>query len=113
VLVNDIPYELVPGDSKGALLRVQPNVEPLEVVEGFFYVRDEVVTLSRFCDDVIDIDLKVAPCLLLEADLHTPLVCSPRILQPKRHLHIAEATKRSDECGGGLLCLYEGYLVII
>jgi hypothetical protein len=35
-LSDDVPQELTPGDFKCAFLRVQLNVEPSEVVEGFF-----------------------------------------------------------------------------
>jgi hypothetical protein len=69
VLGDDVPRKLAPGDSKGAFLRVQPNVEP-----------SKAVTLSRICNDVIDIDLKVAPSLLCETNMHTTLVCRPRVL---------------------------------
>jgi hypothetical protein len=66
----------------------------------------------RFSHDVVDIDLEVAPYLLFEAKLHTPLVCCPHILQSEWHFHIAKTTERSDKRGGGLVCLGEGYLVI-
>jgi hypothetical protein len=35
-LGDDVPQELAPGDSEGAFLWVQHNVEPPEVVEFFF-----------------------------------------------------------------------------
>jgi hypothetical protein len=35
-LGDDVPQELCPGDPEGAFLWVQLNVEPSEVVEGFF-----------------------------------------------------------------------------
>jgi hypothetical protein len=50
--------------------------------------------------------------LPFEAELHTPLVCSPRILQSERHFHGAITAVRGDERDGGLVCLGEGYLVI-
>jgi hypothetical protein len=34
-LGDDVPRELAPGDPKGSFLRVQLNVEPPEVVQGF------------------------------------------------------------------------------
>jgi hypothetical protein len=34
-LGDDVPHELAPGDSEGAFLWVQLNIEPSEVVEGF------------------------------------------------------------------------------
>jgi hypothetical protein len=43
---NDVPQELPPGDSEGAFLRVQLVVESLEVLEGFFQVRDGATSLS-------------------------------------------------------------------
>jgi hypothetical protein len=61
--------------------------------------------------DVINIHLKVTPYLVIEAKLHTPLVCSPCIFQSEWHFYIAKTTKKCDECGGGLVHLSEGYLV--
>jgi hypothetical protein len=85
-------------DFNGAFLRVQLNVEPPKVVEGFFQVRNEVVALFRLYDDVVDIDLLVAPYLPFEAELHAPLVYSPRVFslndiftkqkQPKRMMNV-------------------------
>jgi hypothetical protein len=83
-----------------------------EVVEGFLKVRDEAVALSGFYHDVIDVNLKVMPYFLFEGKLHTSLICSPRVLQSKRKFHIAKTTKRSNERGGRLIHLGEGYLVI-
>jgi hypothetical protein len=51
------------------------------VVEGFFQVSDEAVALLRFHDDAIDVNLQVASYLPLEAELHTPLICGPYVLQ--------------------------------
>jgi hypothetical protein len=79
-LGDDVPQELTPGNPKGALLCVQLNVEPPEVVEGFFWVSDEAAALLRFHDDVVDIDLQVVPYLPLEVELHTPLICGPWVL---------------------------------
>jgi hypothetical protein len=56
-LGDDVPQKLALGVSKGALLRVQLNVEPREIIEGFFKVGDEAVALLRFYHDVVDIDL--------------------------------------------------------
>jgi hypothetical protein len=99
---DDVPQELAPGDPEGALFWVQLDVEAPEVVEDFFQVGDEIAALSGLHDDVIDIDLQVAPYLPFEAELHTLLVCGPCILQPEG----------CDECGGGLIHLGKGYLVV-
>jgi hypothetical protein len=81
VFGDDEPQELSLGDSEGAFFRVQLNVEMLEVVEGFFQIRDEIVALLKLDHNVVDVNLKVTPYLLFEAKkLHTPLVCSPRVL---------------------------------
>jgi hypothetical protein len=66
----------------------------------------------RFYDDVIDVDCQVVPYLAFEVEPHTPLVCSPYILQSARHFHVAKTTEGGDECGGSLVCLSEGYLVV-
>jgi hypothetical protein len=79
-LDDDVPQELALGDSEGAFFWVQLDAESLEVVEGFLQVGNEVAALSRLRDDVIDVDVQVAPYLLFEAELHTPLVRSPYIL---------------------------------
>ncbi len=83
MLGDDVPLELAPGDPKGALFQVQPDVEAPEVSEGFFQVGDETAALLGLHDDVVDIDLQVVSYLLFEATLHTSLVCSPRVLQSK------------------------------
>jgi hypothetical protein len=71
-----------------------------------------VVALSRFYDNVINIGLQVAPYLPFEAELHTPLLCGHRVLQFKWHFYVVKTTKGGDECGGRLVHLSEGYLVI-
>jgi hypothetical protein len=55
-----------------------------------------------FYDDVIDIDLHVVPYLPFETELHTPLVCSPYVLQAERHFYGPETAEGGDERGGGL-----------
>jgi hypothetical protein len=109
---NDVPQELPPGDSEGAFLRVQLVVESLEVLEGFFQVRDGATSLSWLYHDVVYINLEVTPYFLFEAKLHTPLICSPCIFQSEQHFYVAKTTKMSDERGGWLVRLGEGYLVI-
>jgi hypothetical protein len=47
-LSDDVPQELPLEDSEGAFFHVQPNVEPLEVVEGLFQIEDEASALSGF-----------------------------------------------------------------
>jgi hypothetical protein len=81
VFGNDVPQELPPRDSEGAFFCVQLNVELPEVVEVLFQVRDEAAILSGFYHDIFDINLKVASYFLIEAKLHTPLVCSTRVIQ--------------------------------
>jgi hypothetical protein len=56
-LGDDVAQELALGDLEGAFHRVQLNVEPPEVVEGFFNVRDEAAALLILYHDVVDIDL--------------------------------------------------------
>jgi hypothetical protein len=82
------------------------------VVEGFLQVGYEVAANSRFYNDVIDIDLRIAPYSLFEAKMQTSLVSSPHVLQSKWHFHIEKIAEEGDEHGGGLVCLCEGYLVI-
>jgi hypothetical protein len=81
-LGDDVPHELAPGDPKGALFRVQLDVEALEVSEGFFQVSDETTALPGLHDDVVDVDLQVVPDLPLERGLHTPLLGGPHVLNP-------------------------------
>jgi hypothetical protein len=83
VLGDDVSQELALGDPEGALFRVQLDIELPEVVEGFFQVSDEAIALLRFHDDAVDIDFQGVPYLLLEAELHTPLICDPCVLQSK------------------------------
>jgi hypothetical protein len=66
----------------------------------------------RLHDNVIDVDLQVVLYLPFETELHTPLVCSPCILQSEQHFHIAKTIEGGDEHGDGLVCLSEGCLVI-
>jgi hypothetical protein len=49
----------------------------LEVGEGLFQVGEGAIALPGFYDDVIDVDLQIAPDLSLKAGLHTPLVGAP------------------------------------
>jgi hypothetical protein len=112
VFDNDVPQELPLGDTEGAFFRVQLNVESPKVVEGFFQIKDETAPLSGFYHDVIEVDLEVTPYLLFEAKLHTPLICSPHVLQSEQHFYVAKIVERSDERGDGLVHFIEGYLVI-
>jgi hypothetical protein len=57
MLGDDVPYELAPGDPKGALFGVYPDVEAPEDSEGFFQVNDETAALLGLHEDVVDIDL--------------------------------------------------------
>ena len=52
-----------------------------------------------FClhDDVIDIDLGIAPDLPLEASLNGLLVCGADILEAKHHGVVAVGPERGDE----------------
>jgi hypothetical protein len=56
-LGDDVPQEQAPGDPKGALFWVQPNVEAPEVSEGFLQVGDVTTALSGLHNNVVDIDL--------------------------------------------------------
>jgi hypothetical protein len=51
------PRSLPRGDSEGSFLRVQLNVEPQEVVAPL-----------RLYNDVVNLDLQVAPYLLFEIE---------------------------------------------
>jgi hypothetical protein len=66
----------------------------------------------RFDDDIVNIDFQVAPYLPLEAELNTPLISGPCILQSEWHFHVAETTEWGDEHGGGLVLFRVGYLVV-
>jgi hypothetical protein len=58
-----------------------PRSLPWGTLKGaLFWVSNEVVTLSGFHDDVVDIDLQVAPYLPIKTELDTPLVSGPCVL---------------------------------
>jgi hypothetical protein len=50
--------------------------------------------------------------LPFETGLYTPLVGGPRVLSSEWHFYVAEASEGSDEHGGGLVYLDEGYLEV-
>jgi hypothetical protein len=52
------------------------------------------------------------PYLPFEIEMHTLLVGVPCILQPEHHFYIAKTTEGCDECGGRLVHLGNGYLVV-
>jgi hypothetical protein len=79
-LGDDVPQEFSLGDPKGALFLVQLDVEVPKVSEGFFQVSDEIATLVCLYNDVVNIDLQVAPDFYFKTELHTPLVGGPCIL---------------------------------
>jgi hypothetical protein len=83
-----------------------------EIVEGFLRVEDEATALLGLYNDVVNVDLQIMPDLFLKTGLHTPLVGGPCILQNERHFYVAKAPEWSNEWGGGLVCLGEGYLVV-
>jgi hypothetical protein len=80
VLGDDGPQELALGALKGALFCVQLDVEASDVSEGFFQIGNEAATLPGLDDDVVNVDLQVAPDLPFKTGLHTLLVGGPRIL---------------------------------
>jgi hypothetical protein len=53
-----------------------------EVDEGLFQVGDEAIALLGFYDDVINVDLQIAPNLALKVGLHTLLVRGPAFFNP-------------------------------
>lgn len=91
---------------------VQFNPEPLEVGERLFQADDEVVRFLCLHDDVIDIDLCVAPNLVSEALEHATLVRGSSILQIEVHGDITKCSERGDEGGGMLISFFRGNLVI-
>jgi hypothetical protein len=70
-----------------------------------------VATLSGFYHDFINANLEVTPYLLFEAIPHKSLICSPCFSVRTTFLP-SKTSKGSDECGGGLVHLSEGCLVI-
>jgi hypothetical protein len=79
---NDVPQEFPPGYSKGAFFWVQLNVEPPKVVEGFFKIRDEVLALSAFYHDIIDVNLEVTPYLPLKQNCIHRWYVAPVFFRP-------------------------------
>jgi hypothetical protein len=69
--------------------------------------------LPGFYHHIINIGFdKVILYLILEIDLDGTLVCGPRVLEPKRHCHVAIGTERHDEECFDLVVLVESDLVI-
>jgi hypothetical protein len=79
-LGDDGPQELALGDLKGALFYVQLDVEASDVSEDFFQIGNETAALPGLDDDVVNVDLQVAPNLPFKIGLHTPLVGGPHVL---------------------------------
>jgi hypothetical protein len=79
-LVMMYPWSLPQGTPKVHFFRVQLDVEAPEDFEGFFQVSYEGATLSGFHEDVIDVDIQIAPYLPFETEMHTSLVAGPCVL---------------------------------
>jgi hypothetical protein len=62
--------------------------------------------------NVIYISLNGLPDEVPKNSEHTPLVCSPRVLEPERHGDIAVRPKWVDERGRGLVRLFHHNLVV-
>jgi hypothetical protein len=66
-----------------------------------------------FYNHIINIGIdKVILYLVLEIVLDGALVCSPCVLEPERHCHVAVGTERRDESRLDLVVLVESDLVI-
>lgn len=63
---------------------------PSEVSERLNKVGQEIGSLGRFNNDIIDVGLNIAWNLLMQAGLDGSLVSGPSILQTERHGDVAE-----------------------
>jgi hypothetical protein len=74
---------------------------------------DQGVSLPGFHDHIIDIGFnQVILDLISKALLDRTLVCSPYVLKPERHSHVAIGAERCDEGRLDLIILVESDLVI-
>jgi hypothetical protein len=71
-----------------------------------------VIGLLGLDYNVIYISLNGPPNEVPKNGEHTPLVCSPRVLEPERHGDIAVRPKWGDERGRGLVKLFHHNLVV-
>jgi hypothetical protein len=71
-----------------------------------------VVGLLGLDYNVIYVSLNGLPDEVTKNGEHTPLVCSPRVLEPERHGDIAVRPKRGDERGHGLVRLFHHNLMV-
>ena len=85
--------------AENALLGVELDIVSVEIGECLAQVVEEGVLLFGFDEDVVDIDLDVAPNLFAESILHHALVRSTCVLEPEGHCGVAvDAMWRYEGC---------------
>lgn len=75
-------------------------------------VEEEVCSVLRLDDKVVDINFYVTADLALECVLHAPLIHSASVFQAKRHIYIEIYAEQSNKGGFLLIFFTHAHLVI-
>ena len=94
---NQETQELPCGNTKYTLGRVKHHLVNPEIIKGFSKIIYQGLLLPRFNHDIIHIGMNVAPNLVMKTILNTMLINCLGTLEPKRHRHIEEGSKRSNK----------------
>ena len=85
MLGDDEAEQHAPRDPENIFLRIEFDAIRSEFCKGLLKIGYVVVNPFGFDHDVINVGLNGLPNEVPEAFEHTALVCSPSILQTKRH----------------------------
>ena len=82
MLGNDKPKELSLRYPKDTLIGVQFDFEVSEAGERRLWVVNHLVSLFRFDDVVVDVDLNIFSDMVAKTSVHASLKCCPVFLSP-------------------------------
>ena len=94
---NQKTQELACRNTKNTLGRVKHHLVDPEITKGLPQIVYQGLLLSGFYHNIIHIGMNVAPNLIMKTILYAPLVSRLGALEPKRHRHITEGSKRGNE----------------
>jgi hypothetical protein len=112
-VTDNVTQQYTRRDSKDTLLRIELPLVLVQSRENLLEIVDQGMGLPGFYNHIINVGFdKVILYLVLETVLDDALACGPRVLEPKRHCHVAVCAKRRDEGRLDLVVLVESDLVI-
>ena len=100
------------GDPDNALFGVESDPFRPKASECFFQVGNQAACFPGLDDNVVYVSLNYFAYKVPKNLEHTSLICSPRVLEAKRHGYVAIHSERGDERSRELVGLFHLDLVV-